>query len=280
MDRTPGDKMQGTIAQLLSITAYGNQFLSGHLDEGFFPEHSVFQFCNFVKFVDLQSSEAQWLEKEFAADPIAWFQKLKAIEVIQLRVRYISTNDRGISDRMSVAFVGGGGRWLIEAVKPSRSDFWVAKWEVGDRDDPDRQIWNVKYERILQDSHRSEQPLPSAEDVKDQLKITLQKISEFAHKNDCSGFGKCFDRAINALTEQPSRRDGEYELFPDGYAPPEYQQLLSACQSAWVFGGMGSWNDLWFDDGETNKEYDTLSDELFNLINLSLMVASNPFPRP
>jgi hypothetical protein len=43
---------------------------------------------------------------------------------------------------------------------------------------------------------------------------------------------------------------------------------------------MGSWNDMGFSDAEVHKQYEELSDELFDLINLALVVASNPFPRP
>lgn len=43
---------------------------------------------------------------------------------------------------------------------------------------------------------------------------------------------------------------------------------------------MGSWNDIGFNEYANQKEYEDLSDKLFNLINLSLIVASNPFPRP
>lgn len=35
-----------------------------------------------------------------------------------------------------------------------------------------------------------------------------------------------------------------------------------------------------FNDNEVHKQYEALSDELFNLINLAIVVASNPFPRP
>lgn len=272
--------MQGTIAQLLSIAAHGNEYLAGRLKEGYFPSNSTFKFCKFVKFVDLQSSGTKWHERDFAEEPSTWFEKLKATGVVQLRVRYISTNKEEISDRMSVAFVGGGGRWLIEAVKAGKSDFWEANWEVGNRDDPEQNIWHVKYGRILRNRNEPEQPLPSALEVKEQLKETLQKISEFAHKNDCGNFGECFDRGLKALDEPPTSNDKEYVIFPDGYAEPEYYQLLNASQRAWVFGGMGSWNDMGFNDSATHIEYEELSDRLFNLINLSLIVASNPFPRP
>jgi hypothetical protein len=272
--------MQGTIAQLLSLAAHGNEYLSGRPDSSYFPDGSTFKFCKFVKFMDLQSSGSKWHEREFASDPNSWFKKLKETGVIQLRVRYISTNKEEISDRVSVAFVGGGGRWLIEAVKSGKSDFWEANWKVGDRDDPDQNIWHVSYGRILRNANQPEPALPAAKEVKENLQEVLSRISEFAHKNDCGNFGECFDRGIKALTSPSSSTDRGYSIFPENYATPEYHQLISACQSAWVFGGMGSWNDMGFNDSEVHKQYEALSDELFNLINLALVVASNPFPRP
>jgi hypothetical protein len=272
--------MQGTIAQLLSIAAHGNEYLRGRLKDDYFPNSSTFKFCKFVKFVDLQSSGTKWHERDFAKDPNDWFKKLKETGVLQFRVRYISTNNEAISDRMSVGFVGGGGRWLIEAVKLGESDFWEAGWEVGDRDDPEQNIWHVKYGRILRNRNQPEQPLPPAIEVKEQLKEILQNISEFAHKNNCGNFGECFDRGLKALEEPPVSSDKEYTIFPVGYAEPVFHQILSASQRAWVFGGMGSWNDMGFNDSAIHKEYEELSDKLFNLINLSLIVASNPFPRP
>jgi hypothetical protein len=38
--------------------------------------------------------------------------------------------------------------------------------------------------------------------------------------------------------------------------------MLDAAQSAWVFGGMGSWNDLGF-AGAEQKEYERVSKHLY-----------------
>ena len=99
-------------------------------------------------------------------------------------------------------------------------------------------------------------------------------------KIGCGNFGEYFDRGIKALTSPPSSTKKYYNIFPENYSSVEYHQLINACQSAWVFGGMGSWNDMGFNDNEVHKQYEELSDELFNLINLALVIASNPFPRP
>jgi hypothetical protein len=54
----------------------------------------------------------------------------------------------------------------------------------------------------------------------------------------------------------------------------EAKQLLGAVQTAWVFGGMGTWNDLGF-EGDDRREYDALSGELFLLLNQAICGAVN-----
>jgi hypothetical protein len=52
------------------------------------------------------------------------------------------------------------------------------------------------------------------------------------------------------------------------------QQLLAACEAAWLFGGRGSWNDQGF-EGTAQLRYEALSDELFALLNRAICVAVN-----
>lgn len=64
----------------------------------------------------------------------------------------------------------------------------------------------------------------------------------------------------------------ERKLF--GLLPAEGQQLLSTANSAWVFGGMGWWNDMSF-EGETQQQYDELSDRLYQLLNEAVVTGVN-----
>jgi hypothetical protein len=50
--------------------------------------------------------------------------------------------------------------------------------------------------------------------------------------------------------------------------------ILDACQTAWVFGGMGSWNDMGFERGE-GDEYNRVSDNLFRLLTDAIPAAAN-----
>jgi hypothetical protein len=63
-------------------------------------------------------------------------------------------------------------------------------------------------------------------------------------------------------------------LAPDGCLTPLAIWLLDACQSAWVFGGMGSWNDMAF-QGEVQVEYVRMSERLFLTLNEAIQAAAN-----
>ncbi|WP_340618025.1 hypothetical protein [Xenorhabdus entomophaga] len=270
------------IYQVLSLAAYGNAYLSGEKSELYFPEHVAFRYCKFVKFIDLQETHNQWIEVDFADNPISWFEKLKSDGVIQLRTCYVPVNNNGSkADRSSAVFIGGSGRWLLEAVKTGHSDFWESRLETGNTQEDN--LLRFTYGRVYKDAHRPERyypALPEIKEIKLNLKEQLEAISAFAYKNDHGNFGNWFDRGIKALSVKPDHNVNGSEIFPDNYAPEEYQQLMHACLESWCFGGMGTWNDISFDDKDTQQEYELLSDKLFELIHIALLVASNPWPRP
>jgi predicted butyrate kinase (DUF1464 family) len=55
------------------------------------------------------------------------------------------------------------------------------------------------------------------------------------------------------------------------------KQLLFSAGNAWVFGGMGSWNDLGFDNKEDNETYDRLSEQLYSNINEAIIASTNTY---
>ena len=64
------------------------------------------------------------------------------------------------------------------------------------------------------------------------------------------------------------------DLTVEGVGAPLAVCLLDACQSAWVFGGMGSWNDMGF-EGVDQKDYDRVSQQLFAALNETIQAATN-----
>jgi hypothetical protein len=106
----------------------------------------------------------------------------------------------------------------------------------------------------------------SAATFKHELDITLSRIESFATRQNLEHFAKAFREARALLSsELPLSKTYYADLAPNPALPLDAKQLLAAAQAAWVFGGMGSWNDLGF-DGEDQQEYGRLSDRLFSLL--------------
>ena len=51
---------------------------------------------------------------------------------------------------------------------------------------------------------------------------------------------------------------------PDWYA--EARRVLAAARRAWVFGGMGWWNDVSFEDDALLKDYESVSVDLYSAV--------------
>lgn len=64
-------------------------------------------------------------------------------------------------------------------------------------------------------------------------------------------------------------------LIPDQDHSLEARRILYTACSAWAFGGMGSWNDQYFENPDDNKRYDEVSARLYDAINRSVVASVN-----
>jgi len=109
--------------------------------------------------------------------------------------------------------------------------------------------------------------------VQDDLAAALSAIAAFAKRNDL-GFVDSFEAGLAALNTDKAPTAYHQDLGPPGYLTTAAVRLLNACQAAWVFGGMGSWNDGGYGE-ELLAEGDALSDRLFSLLQEGISAAAN-----
>ena len=275
--------MQGTIAQVIAITAHGNGFLRGIVapdTAAFYPANSTFKFCEDVKFVTLQTQGKQRQECSYAANPMEWVERLGSEGVDALRLRYVSDVEQKVGGTVVpayqlVGFIGGGGRWLIEASKQSKVDYWEGRWEVGDRQRKDQKIWRITYGCVAQNQNALPAQTTDLENLKVHLNQELRNIAAFARAQKLDHFAQAFERGLVCL--DASKSPGK--LWHDDMVLPGLllliaNQLLNAVQAGWVFGAMGSWNDLSF-AGDDQKRYEQLSAELYSLFIQAVVAATN-----
>jgi len=268
--------MNGPIAQLVALTCHANAFLRGQRIPEFLPNNSTCRFCNWIKFFSVSRTLfGKARQAEVATTPDGWFECLKADGVPEVRLSCTPQNEPGIPDGMSAAFVGGGGTWSMKVTDgKGETGVWLSKWEVWNQDAPDRRIWRVSYGRVPERQSRSE-PFIDLGGAVARLRVALQDIYTFSDKHDCGGFTIFFARALKTLDSRGSTLHGYHgDLAPDGCLLPLARCLLDACQTAWVFGGTRSWNDLVF-KGPDRAEYDRVSEALFSALNEAVYTGAN-----
>jgi len=258
--------MQSPFMRNVALVAAANAAIMGKAVRPLWPDYLAFKFYKSCVFLDDKQAV-------LAADPNAWIAGLKG------RARGLwlhhAERDSFVADRMTAGFVGGGARWIIEAVRDGGSDLW----EGGDRfaEPKTRQPWTAGYTRIATGWTRPREPMRPMADAIRALDETLEKIAAFA-RTHADNFVQAFETAREALRDPQAKIVRSDELLPFAALSTEASQLWAAAESAWVFGGMGSWNDMGF-DGDDGKLYDQLSSTLFNLLNEAMtLVANSTFP--
>src|SRR5207302_6452796 len=128
----------------------------------FFPENSTCRFCDRVTFVEVKKP---WLGKPqesiVASTPDEWSSHLARKQTLGVRLVRQPQNHPQFSDRMTAGFVGGGGHWMLGARYPASTDYWMARWEVWNRDAPEQRIWRVTYGLVASQAG-SPEPDPKA----------------------------------------------------------------------------------------------------------------------
>lgn len=262
--------MQTAALQVLALVAHGNAALADVSLGDFYPNHGIFQFDEFTRFVDLDAAaDGSFAETPYAEDPNAWFDRLADEGCQGLRAQWTPSSEGLEEDRRTVSFVGGGGRWILEAIYEDGSDIWEARWTLGDQAHPQRKIWRVTYGRIAKRWKTAPASLWSIEQIAGALEAVLRQAIAYAKKADLQNFAIAFDGAIALL--KADALEPPFGLALPGQLPVLAARLLAAANAAWVFGGQGSWNDI----GDSGPEYEKLSDDLFKILTASLVEAVN-----
>lgn len=264
--------MNGELAQAAALTAHVRAaLLSG---EAFTLDlsHMTFTFVHAVTF-DLDPRHAPHAPAEawVGACPAAWHEHLvrSGTDEVALLMRPAGGS---LPDPVASAFSGGGG-WVIRTGRGGSGRVWRARWEVSHPQATDRRIWSVAYRGFEHDGPPP--PGDTLPEARRRLADALEAAVRFSREYRLEPWRGIFADARQALDEGRSIFGPRPGLLPAAHYTDDARGLLSACERAWVFGGMGSWNDLGFDGDEPQRRYDTLSAELHAAVLGGITAAVN-----
>ena len=256
--------MNGELAQAIALAAHASVWLRDPVGEP--PDlstSSTFDYVQSITFV---------LDDHQIADRVEeWFDGLRnrRIERVWLEIPDETQGRRWLADHLASAFAGGG-RWLLVATSHTSAEAWRPEWSV-DRDTDDRRIWRVVYtgQRIAQGFSASS----AIGETTATLHDVLTAARAFAVPN-LPEFVDAFDHALAAIDGREPGPSYYDDMLPSSY-PRSAQSLVAACAHAWVFGGMGSWNDAGFANEALNHEHSDLSRRLWQAITAAVVAAVN-----
>ena len=261
------------IAQRVALVCYGNAVIRGIPVPRFFPEHATCRYCDSVVFTNVVTHADGTRFRDLVYDtPDAWLRDLPHRGVRELALVQEPRQENGLPERQAAAFANGGRLWRIEArLENGMTEEWITDWTVLDRDAPADKIWRAEYARwqTVATAGPSSRPIAAS---RAELREALEQTAAFAtiHVNE---FAPIFARALDALDGRVPAAEPFDDIVPIGVLSAEAQTLLRAAMRAYVFGGMGSWNDMQFHD-DIQRDYERLSDTLYARVNEAIAVAA------
>lgn len=264
--------MTGILAQTITLTSYGNEYLENEKLNDFYPQNSSFEHCHSVEFKEINKKYffSKKTEIVCAENPIEWFELLKKEGCKKLRLFYQSEKE---DDHKLAGFVGGGGNFFIECVFENYSDFWINNWNYDEN--LDEKPWKVFYGKAVSKQPTRNQQYDLVE-IRTKLKSVLEEITEFAFKETTENWGNIFEKSKNTLeSDKPESEFYHNDLIVQNNYELENRQLLMSASKSFVFGGMGSWNDMWFENEETEKKYNELSTVLYGMMMKTIVGTIN-----
>jgi hypothetical protein len=266
---TMGD-VNGELANLITLVAWGNAWLQGREPEpiDFERLNTTYRFAREVEFVVPGVPP----EPPGVVTTVAeWLACLRALGTRRLGLEAASYAG-ALPQRLAAAFAGhdfghiAGVGTVTSAWKPTR--------EVVAPQASDEKIWQL---RLTGTPGQGEPPVPSELELArahDELDASLAAMGNFCEREGVPLWGERFAAAIALGAED----DPVIPFHPDLVPPstePAVRRLLATASAGWVFGGMGSWNDVSFPEPEQGDVAEWLTAQLYDKTVAAIVAAAN-----
>ncbi|MCU0860162.1 MAG: hypothetical protein MUE55_06220 [Thermoplasmata archaeon] len=267
--------MDGEVAFAILLVSHGNLHLSGRSSPialsipGDLP---TLKYVDGVNFVRVKRSFSMKRSGSVAKTIEGWFDHLRAEGARRLRLMF--GEEVGAEQRHTIE--GLGSRFLgIQVDYESRGEFWVPDWSAQGH------FWQQRIWRVTVNGAEVTCPMPPSrvdlEAAKIDLRDALKAAIDVAGKMEVDDFATRFHKGLAALdSDMPVPPYYPEIIQPFGYGLPA-RQLIAGASYGWVFGGMGSWNDIGSNDAAVEREYEEVTEKLRHSVKRGLTEGVNSF---
>lgn len=272
------------VAQLVSLTTWGNALLSRGADIAFLNrDHSTLKTCNKVAFSDIRGL-LRSREVPIAADPLTWLKLLHEEGCPCIRLRHGSAAEPENAKKASGAVPGSEPDWKLETIFDEANDRWRPRWSLTNRYAAQNRRWSVVYTRVERKVPLATEATAEAEPLCERLGNALAEMQEFAARQNQTQWAECLTQAKALLdSEKPFQDSAFHDLLPRVGGTPAARQILAACCQALACEVDKSIAAVGSDPEQDRADYDRLTASLRGAIikcveHSANMWAANPSP--
>lgn len=285
--------MNGEMALAIALTTYGNVYLASSPDTKppeLFGTHSTFRYVGSIAFQDSErtvSSSAsadahrrteggRSEEPSAAGGTASWYLRLRRLGTTRLWISKLPYQLE-LPEVLAAAFADTV-LWGIHAEYANSSSIWSVRWKHEGGHGRARP-WKVHvYESFA--TSPEQHPHAGLESVADSLRTVLRKALDFSTRAKLDFFPADFSQSLALLDSKSPEIPYHPDLLPASRYPLLARQVVASAAKAWVFGGMGSFNDLGFDSPALEEEYNSLLPTLYGTVVGALLAGANSFEPP
>jgi hypothetical protein len=269
--------VNGVIPQLIALAGYGSEFLiaSSNTEPPELSEtNSTFQYAHTVKFLEDGSGIPT---QDVSKGTKEWFNRLRAHGCSRILLEILAT-ELERTDTTTLGWYTGEIPWAVRTIQPSKATSWLPHWTTIPEFRPgkptgEKRIWDIAYSPKPGRTRAIEGV--SLEQARSELKEALEEAIDFSSKSTLSSWSQRFEKALQNLSKDRPEFAYHHDLLPQTSYSLQARQLIASAEQAWVFGGMGSWNDIGFQNPMTSKKYNQISQRLYQSILTAFAVGVN-----
>lgn len=266
--------MHDAVAQVAALVAHGNAALAGDAEAGArVVAGPTFEYVRDFRFERHEGSPPVITHTE--ADPAGWFRRLTEWGVTAL---WFDPRPLAVPTLAPHLLAGrpNGSRASIVTEGEEPRLRWIPSWSVGRAPtETDRRTWTIRC--VGQPDVANLAPRPTIAEAAADLEAVVRAARDLAHRMDETLWAGFFERSLASLAaDRPTTTYHEDVLPPS--AGLDRRRLFVAAVAAYVFGGMGTWNDVMPAPGDeaTAAEYDRVTPALYAAILVAVAAAVNP----
>jgi len=263
--------MNGELAQIISLVAHGNLFLQrGAID---LTANFTFQYVSSIKYCRYKSP--QDAHGELLASSVSeWLDYLRSTGATRLWNIAFAWQRKDLPEHVAISFSGGVPK-AIQADLPNGFELWYPLWKPGGTA---TKPWVVEYRGLFFPTSQA-LPLQKMSAVKNQLQQAVLRAEWFSKSSEvnASVWTSWFTKSLELLESPNPQAPFHPDMLPSTGFSLEARQILASAVQSYVFGGMGSWNDMGFAKPEIQELYNRITKELYEAIKIAIVMASNSF---